>query len=234
MSVESPAEGNPAAALSTYFRILWREVVSIVVLSVLFSLATLSVLPMGAAMIALVDTFYTSVTFTGTGGGIPPRTIDRANYFMQRIWTYMRTGLVYTVMLLLSAVGLVLYPQFALRGNSVFQFLFGITGIYATVLVLVLLFRAGNLVVHAEDRDDDRPGFRSAVGTAWSELRASPGYLAAHVVAAATVTVVCMAFPVSLAVVLPGMLALLEVVMYEELDGVGAKAIRYAYEDPQT
>lgn len=234
MSVESPAEGNPLAALSTYFRILWREIVSIVVLSVLFSLATLSILPMGAAMIALVDTFYTSVTFTGTGGGIPPRTIDRANYFMQRIWTYLKTGLAYTVVLLLSVVGLLLYAQFAVFGGSVFRFFFGIAGIYATVLILVLVFRAGNLVAHAEDRDDDRPGFTTAVGRAWSELKLAPGYLAAHVVAAATITVVCMAFPVSLVVVLPGLLALLEVVMYEELDGVGAKAIRYAYEDPQT
>lgn len=234
MSVESPAEGNPMAALSTYLRILWREIVSIVALSVLFSLATLSVVPMGAAMIALVDAFYTSVTFTGTGGGIPPRTIDRANYFMQQIWTYMRTGLVYTVVLLLSAVGLVLYPQLALFGGSVFWLLFGIVGVYATVLILVLSFRAGNLVVHAEERDDDRPGFRAAMGSAWSQLRDSPAYLAAHLVTATTIAIVCRAFPLSLVFVLPGLLGLLEVVMYEELDGVGAKAIRYAYEDPQT
>jgi hypothetical protein len=234
MSFESSASGDPAAALSAFFRVLWREVVSLFVLSVLFVVAAMSVLTIGPAMLSLVDTYYSSVTFTGTGGGVSRRTPDRANHFVKNIWTYLRTGLVYTLVLLVAVAGLYLYFRLALFGDTLPTFVVGVVGLYATIFALVLVYRAANVVVHAEDADDEQPGFRSAVGEAWGTFKRDPAYAAVHLVVAAAIVVVCRISIIALAIPLPALLALLEVVLYEELDGIGAKTLVYAYKDPQS
>lgn len=231
MSMESRADQDPVAALSAYLRIAVSELLSIFVLSILFTLASLSIVTMGAAFISLIDTFYSSVTFTGSGGGVPPRTSDRANHFVSQIWTYLKTGLAYTVILILALVGLLTYFNLALRGGSFVTIVFGVAGIYATTIVLVILGRAANILAHAED---DKPGIRRAVGEAWTSMRENLPYAGLHVVVAATIVLVCRAIPVLMPVALPALLALLEVLMYEELRGVGAETVKYAYQDPQS
>lgn len=232
MSTRSTASGNPAAALSAFASVLWREVVSIFVLSVLFVMASLSVVSIGPALISLVDTFYASTTFTGTGGGVPRRVPDRANYFVKNIWTYLKTGLGYTVIVLLGYGGVYYYYHLALYGRTLNTFVVGILGLYATVLIFVLLFRAANIVVHADE--DERPGLLGAFRAGWSSITGNLAYTAIHLVIAAIIVVLCRITILTLVVPMPALLALLEVVMYEELDGIGAKTLMYAYKDPQS
>lgn len=231
MSTESSASQNPTRAVSTFLRVSLSEIVSVVVLSLLYTLAALSILPIGAGLLSLIDTFYNSVTFTGTGGGVPPRTSDRATHFVSSIWEYLRAGIPYTLFLILAVVGLFVYFEMAVFGGSTSSLAIGIAGIYATVLVLVLLFRAANIVVHASE--DDRPGFVSAISQSWSSIMGNLAYSSMHIVVAATIVLLCRVFPVAIVVFLPGLLAMLEILMYEELDGIGAKTILYAYRDPQ-
>lgn len=232
MSIQSTAAGDPAAALSAFARIVWREIVSLVVLSVLFVMASLSVVTIGAALISLVDTYYSSVTFTGTGGGVSRRTADRANHFVKNIWTYLRTGVAYTALVILGILGLYYYFRLALFGGTMTSFALGVVGLYGTVLVFVVLYRAANVAVHADD--DERPGIYLALKTAWGTVRGNLAFTSAHLVIAAILVVVSRVSVIALVVPLPALLALLEVVMYEELEGVGAKTLTYAYEDPQS
>lgn len=231
MSTESGAEQNPIAAISTFGRVVWREALSVVVLSVLFAVASLSIVTIGPAAIAAVDALYSSVTFTGTGGGVPPKTAARANHFVASIWTYLRPGLLYTPLFMLAGLGLYGYYRLVQFGQGVTSLVIGIVGFYATALALVVLFRGANVLVHAPE--DDRPSAIGSLRQAWSSLTDLPGYAAVHLVIAATIAFLCRTFPILLVVLFPGLLALLEVIMYEELSGVGARAIRFAYEDPQ-
>ena len=230
MSAETSAKQDPTTALRTFVRVALNEIISVVVLSVLFVIACLSLVTIGAAMISLVDTIYTSVTFTGTGGGIPPRTADRANYFVKQIWEYLWTGLLYTVVLILAAANLYGFFRLAFLGGNVASLLVGVAGLYLTTVILVVLFRAANIIVHADE--DDRPGAIGGLRLAWSSMTDNVGYEALHVVVAATIVLVARSIPVAMIVVLPGLLALLEVLMYEELEGIGAEAILFAYTDP--
>jgi len=230
MSTEG-AEQNPIRALSTFGRVVWREALSVVVLSVLFGLASLSIITIGPAAVAMVDTFYSSVTFTGTGAGVPPRTADRANHFVASIWTYLRPGLLYTPLCIAAGLGLYGYYRLVQFGEGATSLVVGIVGFYVTALALVVMFRGANVLVHAPA--DDRPGTIRSLRQAWSSLTDLPGYAAVHLVIAASIAFLCRTFPVLLVVLFTGLLALLEVVMYEELSGVGARAIRFAYEDPQ-
>lgn len=232
MSLRDDESVDPVLVLRTYARIAISDFVTIFVLSVLYVVASMSIITIGPALLALMDAFYSSVSHTGTGGGAPASTRGRASQFVSSIWTYLRTGLPYTAAVILTVYALITYSLLAFDGGSVRAIVFGVLGIYVSVLGLVLLFRAADIVVRADD--EERPRFFSALRKAWNSLWSNVAMAGIHIVTATVVTILTMIFIVTALCLLPGLLALLELLHYEELDGAGAKAIRFAYLDPQT
>ncbi|MCU4716790.1 hypothetical protein [Halapricum hydrolyticum] len=233
MSLRDDSPPDPMLVLRTFGRIAVSDAVTIVVLSVLYSVASLSIVTIGPALLALMDTFYASVTHTGTGGGAPDSVTGRASHFVSSIWTYFRAGLAYTVVILGSGVAMYVYLRLALYGDSIVSLLGGVLGLYAVVVVLVLLFRAADIVVREDE--SDRPGFVGGLRLAWHSMGANVPYSAIHAVTAIVLTLVpiLVLTPLAVVFVLPGLLALLELLAYEELHGAGAKTIRFAYLDLQ-
>jgi len=223
---------DPILVLKTYGRIAISDAVTIFVLSLLYFVASLSIVTIGPALLALMDAFYSSVSHTGTGGGAPASTRGRASQFVSSIWTYLWAGLPYTVAVIVAVYSLYTYSVLALSGGTTQALIFGVVGMYTVVLVFVLLFRAADIVVRADE--NERPGFFSALRKAWGSLGSNVAFAATHIVTAIAVTIASLIFIVTAICFLPGLLALLELLNYEELDGAGAKAIRYAYLDPQT
>jgi hypothetical protein len=235
MSTRPTGPPSPATALKAYGKILFSEIVSVVVLSVLFVFALFPVVTIGAALVSLIDTFYSSVAYTGTGGGLPRQASSRASNFVASIWDYLRVGLAFGVVFVVIVTGILTYFFAALAGSSTVVLFVGVFGVYAVVAVLVVLLRAANLIVHAENDDDtERPGFVAAVRQAYGTVTEHIAYEAVHVVAATAIVLFALLIPFGVgAFLFPGMITLLEVVFYEELDGVGAETLLYALADPQ-
>lgn len=232
MSLRKEGPPDPMLVLRTFGRIAISDAVTIVLLSVLYSIASLSIITIGPALLALMDAFHASITHTGTGGGAPDSAIGRASHFVESIWTYIWSGLPYTVAIIAMGVWMYFYLRFVI-GDSVPLMLIGVLGLYVIVAGIVLLFRAADIVVR-EDAEN-RPGFFQGLRLAWRSLASNVPYAAMHAIIAIVVTVVPLLVlsPIVLVVALPGLLALLELLNYEELDGAGAKTIRFAYLDPQ-
>lgn len=232
MSLRDDESVDPMLVLRTFGRITISDAVTIFVLSILYFVASMSIVTIGPALLALMDAFYSSVSHTGTGGGAPTSTRGRASHFVSSIWTYLRTGLPYTVAVIIAVYSLISYSWLVFTGGSIPSIVFGVLGIYVSILGLVLLFRAADIVVRADD--EERPRFFSALRLAWRSLWSNVALAGVHIVTATVVTLVMMVFVATAVCFLPGLLALLELLNYEELDGAGAKAIRFAYLDPQT
>jgi len=232
MSLRDDESVDPVLVLRTFGRIAISDAVTIFVLSILYFLASMSIITIGPALLALMDAFYSSVSHTGTGGGAPASARGRASQFVSSIWTYLRAGLPYTVAILVAVYALYTYTALAFSGGTTRALVFGVVGMYAVILVFVLLFRAADIVVRADE--NERPGFFTAMRKAWGSLGSNVAFAATHVVTAIAVTIASLIFIVTAFCFLPGLLALLELLNYEELDGAGAKTIRYAYLDPQT
>lgn len=232
MSLRDDESVDPMLVLRTFGRIAISDAVTIFVLSILYFVASMSIVTIGPALLALMDAFYSSVSHTGTGGGAPASTRGRASQFVSSIWTYLWAGLPYTVAVLVAVYALYTYSVLALTGGTAQTLVFGVVGMYSVILVFVLLFRAADIVVRADE--DERPGFFSAIRKAWGSLGSNVAFAATHLVTAIVVTIASLVFIITAICFLPGLLALLELLYYEELDGAGAKAIRFAYLDPQT
>lgn len=233
MSLRDEGPPDPMLVLRAFGRIALSDAVTIVLLSLLYSIASLSIVTIGPALLALMDTFYASVTHTGTGGGAPDTAAGRASHFVESIWTYLWPGLPYTAAVIFTVIWTYFYMQFAIWGGTIPLMLIGVVGLYVVVIGIVLLFRAANIVVR-EDAED-RPGFFGGLRLAWRSLTSNVAYAAIHAVTAIVLTIVpiLVLTPLAVVVVLPGLLALLELLNYEELSGAGAKTIRYAYLDIQ-
>jgi len=233
MSLRDDGPPDPMLVLRSFGRIAISDALTIVVLSVLYSMASLSIITIGPALLALMDAFYASVSHTGTGGGAPDSVAGRASHFVGSIWTHLRYGIPYTVVILAALFGGYVYIRLALFGESVQSLIASVVGLYAVVIVLVLLFRAADIVVREDE--SDRPGFIRGLRLAWSSLGSNVPYSIIQVVVAIALAVVPIfaLSPLVLVFALPGLLALLELLAYEELSGAGAKAIRFAYLDPQ-
>lgn len=232
MSLRDEGPPDPILVLRTFGRIALSDFVTIVVLSIFYSFAAMSIVPIGPALLAMMDTFHASVTHTGTGGKAPTTTVARVSHFMSAIWTYLKTGLPYTVVVLLAGFSLYQYGQLVFVGRSTQSMLAAVVGIYAVVVALVIVLRGADLVVRLDA--EDRPGFVGAMRRAWGSLTSNLAFAAIHVVTAIVLVVGLLAItPLSIILFMPSMLVLLELLHYEELDGAGAKAIRFAYLDPQ-
>lgn len=214
---------RPGTVATAVARVVYTDLLTVVVTSLLFVVASLPVVSLGAALLALVETW--TVVITQRDSGAPPSERGRTRLFVAAFRRHLVAGLPYS--LLLSAVAGLTALYYAVgiaRGSSVFL-LATLAGLYAVVIVTVWSLRAASFRVRA----DPPLGVRRAIGRAG---RTFVDHLSFSVLVAAGVGAVLLAATAArivIALVLPGALAIIEIVAFEEIAGDGAAAVRSTY-----
>jgi len=221
----STGEKNDAiAALSAFARIGYSDLLTVIVVSVLTGLAAVPVVTLGGAILAGVDTLTTVIRGEDRRSG-PTTERERLRYFFGSFRTNLLRGLPLGLLLTAVVVGTSASLQVAFRGGST-AFLLGlIVGLYAVVLTTIWVYRAASIVVRATDP----PGGIGSLRAAWQDMTSDLSWTGLQAVYAATLWLVLAWTQFGMLVLLAGLLAVLEVVVYEERNGYGATTLVRAY-----
>ncbi|MFC6974428.1 DUF624 domain-containing protein [Halomicroarcula sp. GCM10025709] len=214
---------DPTGTLAAFGRVAYSDLTSVVVLSLVFSVAALPIVTVGPAILALVAAQTAGVTGEAAGGKITER--DRLSRFKTTFVDQFRLGFVLGLPLLAVAVSTGWYASLAIANQSGTLLIGTIVGLYATVVTLVGVFRAASLVV--------RTGATVPKQALWDSgllLVETPSFTVLHVLFAALLLLLCSGLGVAVVVLLPGLLGVLEVVTYEETTGDGALRVVRAYQ----
>lgn len=216
-------ELSPGLVLRAVARVTYGDLVTVVATSVAFVLASLPVVTLGAALLALVDTWTAVVTRRDTGA--PPSERGRLRLFASSYRRHLRAGVPYSV-LFVAVVGLTaVYAAFGVTQQSGVFVIAAIVGAYAVVLVTVWSLRAASV----QTREDPAVGVRVAFERAGLTLVDRPAFAIVLSTVAAVVLVGGVALRITFPLLVPGVLAVLEVVAFEEHLGDGAATVRATY-----
>ena len=214
---------RPGTVVTTVGRVVYTDLLTVVVTSLLFVVVSLPVVSLGAALLALVETW--TVVVTRRDSGAPPSERGRARLFIAAFRRHLVAGLPYSFVLS-TVVGLtaLYYAVGIMRGSSPFL-LATLVGLYAVVIATVWSLRAASFRVRA----DPPLGVRRAVGRTGRTFVDHPYFSVLVAAAIGGVLLVATAVRVVIALVLPGALAIIEIVAFEEIAGDGAAAVRSTY-----
>ncbi|WP_143085753.1 hypothetical protein [Halogranum rubrum] len=216
---------DPLATLAAFGRVAYSELVTIVILSVLFTLVSLPVVTVGSALLALVRVLTDSVTGEVTGNPISERA--RAAAFLTATRQNVKRGLPLSGLLVVVGVVTTIYLSAASATRDAAFLLGSLAGLYALIIAVVWTLRAATLVVRAPE--EQKPSTWGALRNAAYHLIETPSFTVLHLVCAAVVCLLCVAVQIGVVLLLPGLLALLEVTTFEETTGEGALRLVRAY-----
>ncbi|MDG5819016.1 hypothetical protein [Natronococcus sp. A-GB7] len=211
-----------AGSVAAFGRIAYSDLLTLAIVSVLATIASLPLVTVGAAIVALVDTVTAVVTGEGRGG--PTKERQRIRLFLESFRANLRRGLPYSAVLLGTIVVAGYYVLGAAEGSGLFL-IGALLGLYAIVIVLAWLLRTASVAV----RSSDEPAFLDAAREGAYIGLEYPWYTALQLVTVGGILLVAFPFPPAYALVVPGLLALLEVVTFEETAGRGAMSLVRAY-----
>lgn len=214
---------DPAGVLAAFGRATYSDLTSVVALSLLFTLAVLPVITLGPAVIALVGATHEGVTGRTAGGQTTER--ERVRIFLRTVRAEFRRGLWLSVLPIAVAIMTLWYASTAIESQSGPLLLGAIIGVYALVAAITVTFRAATLVTR-----EGAPSAHRALWDAARHLLATPSFAALHVLFVGLVIVICTGLGIAVPLLLPGLLAVLEVVTYEETAGGGAIRVVKAYQ----
>ena len=216
-------ELSPGTVLRAVARVVYADLVTVILTSVAFVLASLPVVTLGAAVLALVDTWTTVVTRRDTGA--PPSERGRMRVFAASFRRHLRGGLPYGL-LLLAVVGLTaVYATLGITRQSGLFVVAAVVGVYLVVVATAWSLRAASF----QTRSDPAIGAREAFERAGLSLADEPAFAVLLSALAGTVLVAGAALRVTLPLLVPAILAVVEVVAFEELAGDGAATVRATY-----
>ncbi|KTG09062.1 hypothetical protein AUR64_14770 [Haloprofundus marisrubri] len=224
---------DPIAAISAFGRATYSDLVTVVVLSVAASVASVPLVTLGAALLALVETMTDVVEGETTGQMVSER--GRFAAFRKSFRRNLRRGLPLSLLAIGVVVTTYVYSTIALTIREPVFLLGALAGLYAVVVVVVVLFRAASLVARAPEPaggDSDASSGLSATAAlrdASYHLLETPSFSVLQCCFAALLLGLCVALGIAVVMLLPGWLALLEVVAFEETTGEGAERIVLAY-----
>jgi hypothetical protein len=209
-------------SVAAFGRIAYSDLLTLAIVSVLATLASLPLVTVGAAILALVET-VTAVA-TGEGRGGPTKERQRVRLFVESFRANLRRGLPYSVALLGTVLTAGYYVLGASGGSGLFL-IGALLGLYAVVIVLAWLLRAASVTV----RSTTDVSFVDAVHEGGYLGLEYPWYTALQLVTVGMILLFAFPFPPAYVLVVPGLLALLEVVAFEETAGRGAMSLVRAY-----
>ncbi|GAA0217948.1 hypothetical protein [Halobaculum roseum] len=214
---------DPAGALAAFGRAAYSDLTSVVALSLLFSVAAIPVVTLGPAIIAIVAATHEGVTERTAGGRTTER--ERIGVFVRTFRSAFRRGALLTALPVAVAAVTVWYAGTAIASRSGPLLIGSLLGVYAFVATFAVAFRAATLLTR-----EGAPSTRHALWDAARHLLAAPAFSALHVLFVGLVILICVGLGVAVPLLLPGLLAVLEVVAYEETAGGGAIRVVKAYQ----
>jgi hypothetical protein len=223
-TVSDPDEIDLMTSLSVFARVVYDDLMTVVLVSLLTALTALPVVTIGASLLACCETMTAVVTGEGRGG--PSTERQRVSLYCESFRRHLRRGLMYSLLLILVFITTVSYVALAYSIRAEGFLLGAILGLYAIVLVLVWTFRAGSVLIRIEDQ----MGFFAAMREGAYIALSDPAYSTLHVVVAGFFVLFMAVFGIAIPLLLPGVLAVLEVVMFEELAGEGAGTVLARYQ----
>ncbi|WP_435066211.1 hypothetical protein [Halobaculum sp. EA56] len=213
---------DPAGALAAFGRASYADLTSVVALSVAFWLVAAPLVTVGPAVLGIAAATHDGVA--GRTAGETRSERDRLRLFAATVRGQFRRGLWLSVPPLAVAAVTGWYAGVAVATRSGPLLLGAVVGVYALVAVCVATFRAATLLVR-----EDAPAAPRALWDAGRHLLETPAFSALHALFFALVTALCLGLGVAVVLLLPGLLAVLEVVAYEETAGGGAIRVVKAY-----
>jgi len=204
-------------------RAVYGDLVTVVVTSALFVLVALPVVTVGAGVLALIETWTDVLTRRDTGA--PPSERGRAGLFLASVRRNLVAGLPYSAVLA-AVVGLTaVYYTLSVSQELAVFLLATLVGLYAVVIAIVWCLRAASFRV----RSDPPLGARGSFHLAGQTFVDHPSFTVLVAAAVAGVLLAGSAAVVTVVLLVPGVLAIIEVVAFEEVAGDGAAAIRSTY-----
>jgi hypothetical protein len=216
-------ELSPGLVLRAVARVVYGDLVTVIATSVAFVLASLPVVTLGAAVLALVDTWTEVVTRRDTGA--PPSERGRLRVFVDAYRRHLRAGVPYSVLFVVVVALTAVYATFGVARQSGVFVLAAIVGAYVVVVATVWSLRAASF----QTREEPPIPTRMAFERAGLSLVDRPAFAVVLSTVAAVVLVGGAALRVTFPLLVPGVLAVLEVVAFEEHVGDGAAAVRATY-----
>lgn len=213
---------DPLAMVSAFARGAYEDAATIVTVSLGAVLGSIPLVTAGVAVIAAVDVFTDTTEIRLNGEKISER--ERLRRFVAAYRRHLYPGLVLSVPLLGPPIATAVYLRSALATGNAVMLVGAALGIYAVVVGVVWTFRAASLIA----RGDDVSG-TAALRDAGYHLLEAPSFGVIHSLLVAVLLGVAVIVPIVVPILLGGLLALLEVVAFEERSGAGAAPLIRAY-----
>jgi hypothetical protein len=212
---------DPTAAFAAFGRVAYGDAVSVVLLSLCFVLVSLPVITLGPAALALVDVVTGVVADETRGAKTTER--ERLRRFAEGVRANVVPGAALSVLLVGAVAAEAAYLSLALSTGRGLFLVGAAVGMYVLLLAVVLSLRAGSFLARGA------PSLRAAGRDAALHLAETPSFTVLYAFVVGVLVLVCAAVGVAVPLLLPGLLAVLEVVAFEEQSGVGAETVVRAY-----
>lgn len=216
------ADLDLAGSIAAFGRIAYSDLMTLVIVSVLATILSLPLITIGAALLALVETITTVVTGEGRGG--PTKERQRVRCFLESFRANLRYGVPYSIVLAGTLVTAGYYALGSTSGSGLFL-IGALLGLYVIVITLAWLLRTASIAIRASNSvsfiDAAREGAYLGLEYPW--------YTALQLVTVGGILLIVFLFPPAYVLLVPGLLALLEVITFEETAGRGAMSLVRAY-----
>lgn len=216
---------NPMAALAAFGRAAYSDLVSIVILSVLASLAVIPLITIGAAIVALVETLTETIAGELAGEGVSER--QRALRFVRAVRANLWRGLPLSALIVAVIGSTGVYLLIATAVGSTGFLLGAAVGLYAVFCTIALSLRTASLLVRMPE--EQTQSMFATVRDAAYHLLETPSFTVLAIVFMVVLVALSVTLRIAVVILLPGLLALLEVIVFEEMSGVGARRVVRAY-----
>jgi hypothetical protein len=179
---------------------------------------------LGVAILASVDTPTTVIRAEGRDEA-PTSERARLRYFVESFRANFRRGIPLGTVLVGVVFSTGAYIQVAFSTGSTGFLLGSVVGLYAIVCATVWAYRTASIIV----RSEDSPDIVEAAREAWYNLVGELSWTSLQAIIVATLCLILLWTRIGLVLLLPGLLTVLEVVVFEERDGYGAESLVFGY-----
>lgn len=210
---------SPVATATTVLRVLYAELLTIIVTSLLAAVASLPLVTVGPAILAAVEVLTTVVTRRDTGA--PPTEFGRVRLFVEAFRRNLKAGLPFSVLLLSVGGVTVFYYLVGTAQNDGGLLLLALLGAYGVVGALAVTLRVGSF----RARTSPPPSAVRALRLTGQSLTEYVSYTVLWLVTLAGLLAVASYLPVTVPMLLLGVLGVIEVVAFEAVVGDGAAAV---------
>jgi hypothetical protein len=206
-------------------RILYRELATVILLSLAWSLAALPLVTIGGATLALNETVTRVITDRSEDRLLGER--DRVRAFARSLSRNARRGLPLSAFLTALLLSVWLHAQiYALSEQWIFS-ASTLVGLYFLVIGITWALRAASLLVRAPP--EDRPGTLRAFRDGADLALEYPHFTGLQLLAVGAILILTSLKPVAVPLLFPATVAAIEAVAFEEITDRGAADIRQYY-----